>query len=288
MKIKKIINITFRVTAILLSAILFAIILRVFVFSSFKIPTPSMEPAVLSGDYIIVNKLIIGPRLFKNFKFLNGEKVETFRLPGLRKIKRNDVLVFNYPYSGSNKIEMDLNVYYLKRCVAMPGDSFYIENGFYKVIGSNEKLGNYNNQLALSRKTSKDFSPAIFNCFPYEENLDWNLRNFGPLYIPKKGDSLSIGVNNICFYKNLIEYETDKNITINKGTIFLKGKVIKSYRFKKNYYMMTGDFVLDSRDSRYWGLLPEDHIVGKAVIIWKSVDPITKKARLNRIFKRIH
>lgn len=288
MKIKKIINITFRVTAILLSAILFAIILRVFVFSSFKIPTPSMEPAVLSGDYIIVNKLIIGPRLFKNFKFLNGEKVETFRLPGLRKIKRNDVLVFNYPYSGSNKIEMDLNVYYLKRCVAVPGDSFYIENGFYKVIGSNEKLGNYNNQLALSRKTSKDFSPAIFNCFPYEENLDWNLRNFGPLYIPKARDCLTIGVNNICFYKNLIEYETDKNITIDKGTIFLEGKVIKSYCFKKNYYMMTGDFVLDSRDSRYWGLLPEDHIVGKTVIIWKSVDPITKKARLNRIFKRIH
>jgi signal peptidase I len=287
MKIKKIIKAIYRGTVILLTAIIIAIILRVLVFSSFKIPTPSMEPAVLSGDYIIVNKLIIGPRLFRNFKFLNGEKVETIRLPGLRKIRRNDVLVFNYPYSEGNKLSIDLNVYYLKRCVAVPGDSFYIENGFYKVTGSNNKLGNYENQLALSRKAKKDFPPIIFNCFPYKENLDWNLKNFGPLYIPKAGDYLSIDINNICFYKNLIEYETDKNITIDKSTIFLEGKVIKSYCFKKNYYMMTGDFVLDSRDSRYWGLLPEDHIVGKAVLIWKSIDPITKKTRLNRILKRI-
>ena len=271
----------------LLFAVIIAIVIRVFLFSSFKIPTPSMEPAVKPGDYVLVNKLIIGPRLFKNFRFLKGEKVETLRLPGLRRIRRNDVLVFNFPYSDGDKLSMDINVYYLKRCIAIAGDTFYIKNGFYKVRGCDDTLGNYNNQKMISNLTSAEISSGIYNCFPYNGNQHWNLKFFGPLYIPKSKDKLLIDTSNIHLYRRLIEYETDKTIKIQNDTILLGKNVIKSYTFKMNYYMMAGDYVLDSRDSRYWGLLPEDHIVGKATRIWKSQDPNSGKFRFNRLFIHI-
>lgn len=280
---KKAKKIIVQILLSILFAIVVAIILRVFLFSSFKIPTPSMEPAVKPGDYVLVNKLIIGPRLFKNFRFLKGEKVETFRLPGIRKIRRNDVLVFNFPYSDGDKLSMDINVYYLKRCIAIAGDTFYIKNGFYKVSGCDDTLGNFNNQKILSNLTSGEISSGVYNCFPYNSNLHWNLKIFGPLYIPKSNDNLQIDTSNIHLYKRLIEYETDKTIKIQNDTIFLGKNVIKSYTFKMNYYMMAGDYVLDSRDSRYWGLLPEDHIVGKATRIWKSRDPESGKFRYNRL-----
>ncbi|GHT15099.1 hypothetical protein FACS189426_22370 [Bacteroidia bacterium] len=107
---------------IFVTAILLAIILRIFVLSSFHIPTPSMEPSVLAGDYIIVNKLAYGARIVKNFNFMKGGKFETFRVKGFGKVKRNDVLVFNFPYSDWNKLQPDLGVFYLKRCVAIPGE----------------------------------------------------------------------------------------------------------------------------------------------------------------------
>ncbi|GHT12850.1 hypothetical protein FACS189426_16870 [Bacteroidia bacterium] len=105
---------------ILATGILLAIVLRVFVMSSFHIPTPSMEPSVLAGDYIIVNKLAYGARIVKNFNFMKGGKFETFRVKGFGKVKRNDVIVFNFPYSDWSKLQPDLGVFYLKRCVALP------------------------------------------------------------------------------------------------------------------------------------------------------------------------
>ena len=81
-----------------------AICLRIFVFASFIVPSSSMEPRIMAGDYILVNKLIIGPRIYENFHFLKDGKVKTKRLWGIRKIKRNDILVFNFSYSDPEKI----------------------------------------------------------------------------------------------------------------------------------------------------------------------------------------
>ena len=105
---------------ILVAAILLAVALRVFVFASFLIPTPSMEPAVVPGDHVLVNKLAYGGRVVKNFNFLKGGKFETFRVKGFSKVRRNDVVVFNYPYSNWNRLEPDLNLFFIKRCVAIP------------------------------------------------------------------------------------------------------------------------------------------------------------------------
>ena len=267
-------------------ALVLAIVMRVFFIASFSIPSPSMEPAILAGDQIIVNKLIPGPRVYKNFNFREGGKVETRRFKGSRSIKRNDVLVFNFPYINGT-IKMDLNVNYIKRCVAIPGDTFYIREGIYKVKHCTDTLGNYQAQYDFAQIREEDIPPEIFHCFPFDSAYNWNVKNFGPLYVPRKGDTLQIDSQNIFLYRNLIRYETDKEIEIRNDTVYLGNELLQSYMFQQNYYFMTGDLVRDSQDSRYWGLLPEDHIIGKAAFVWKSKDLGTGKMRWGRIFKRI-
>jgi len=273
---------------IIVTAIVLAICLRVFVFDSFKIPGTSMEPTIMAGDYILVNKLVLGGRVYKNFDFMKGGKVETKRLWGWRTIKRNDVLVFNFPYSNREKLDFDLNVFYVKRCVAIPGDTFYIDNGIYRVKNCSDTLGCYENQRQFAATGREAIAPCVWNCFPYNEIYGWNAKQFGPLYVPRKGDIIRIDINNIKLYNNLIRYETEKEINIKSDTIYLNDEILQQYVFSKNYYFMAGDLVGNSRDSRYWGLLPEDHIVGKAAIIWKSEDMQTGKYRWKRFLKIIN
>ncbi|MDR3245208.1 MAG: signal peptidase I, partial [Prevotellaceae bacterium] len=112
-------------TFFLICTILFAIALRVFLLASFVIPTYSMAPTILPGDFILVNKMIPGPRILNSWDFLTGgTDFSMRRLKGYRKVKRNEVLVFNFPYSNHNKLELDFNVFYAKRCIAVPGDTF--------------------------------------------------------------------------------------------------------------------------------------------------------------------
>ena len=288
-KAKQFIKSIFQGSLFVLGAILLALCLRIFLFTSFKIPSPSMEPAIMAGDYILVNKLIPGTRVFKNLDFMKGAQIETKRFKGVRTIKRNDVLVFNFPYkSDCGKIEMDLNVNYVKRCIAIPGDTFYIDNGIYKIKNCSGILGQLVYQENLSKMSDSEFRQEIWNSFPYDTlYYRWNIKNFGLLYVPGKGDNVTIDTINYCLYKNLIEYETDKRVIIQNGLLYLEENEFNSYTFQQNYYFMSGDWVFDSHDSRYWGLLPEDHIIGKAAFVWKSKDIHTRKYNWKRFFTKI-
>ncbi|MDR2406653.1 MAG: S26 family signal peptidase, partial [Bacteroidales bacterium] len=105
---------------IVLGGILLAIVLRVFFFAAFVIPTPSMIPAIIPGDKVIVSKMIPCPRIIRNFFSLHkGEKPDITRLKGTRAVWHNDVLIFNYPYSKWNRLEMNMNVFYAKQCAVM-------------------------------------------------------------------------------------------------------------------------------------------------------------------------
>ena len=98
--------------------------LLIFCFSTFKIPSDSMEPQLQTGDQVLVNKWIAGPRLFNIFASMKGKRVDIYRVPGVGQIKRNDILVFNYPHPYSwERIEMHIMQYYIKRCLGLPGDS---------------------------------------------------------------------------------------------------------------------------------------------------------------------
>ena len=290
-KLKRILKDIGFYTIVFFVSIVIAVLLRIFVVAPImRIPTGSMEPTVLAGDKILVTKLIPGARVYKNIREIRvDEKVQTKRFKGTRKVKRNDVMVFNFPYTGGwDKLDIDLNVYYLKRCVALPGDTFSIENGYYRVNNYPDSLGCMFRQHELSQKTQPDFSSAIWKCFPHEtENYQWNIKNFGPIYVPASGDVIAIDTFNYFLYKSLIEYESNKKLSVVVDSIFLNDELISSYTFTSNYYFMAGDFIYDSRDSRYWGLLPEECFIGKAFLVWRSTDVHTKKIRWNRFVKWI-
>ncbi|MDR1371797.1 MAG: signal peptidase I [Dysgonamonadaceae bacterium] len=273
-------------TVVIIIAIMLATAMRVFLFCSFKVPSASMLPTIEPGDFIMVNKQIPGPRVYPHFPYLLGEdgKIATKRFKGIRKIKRNDVIVFNFPYNDWNKLEMDINLNYVKRCVAIPGDTFLIDNGIYKIE-------NAQGEIIGCRENQERFRADITNgkslVFPYDTiNYRWTRKDFGPLYIPKKGDKISIDTCNYSLYKKIIRYETNNpNFKRHDGAVWLGDSIIREYTFQMNYYFMAGDYVFDSVDSRYWGLVPEDHIIGKAVMIWKSEDMNTQKFKWKRFFK---
>ena len=290
-KLRKILKEVIFYSTVIIISLVFAIFLRIFVFTSIiKIPSGSMEPAILAGDRIIVTKLIPGPRVFRNIRQIRLDgKVQTKRFRGIRKVRRNDTMVFNFPYSaGWDRIDMDLNVYYLKRCVALPGDTFSIENGIYRVKNCSDSLSYLFRQQEMMKKSQEDFPSGFWRSFPFDTvHYQWNIKDFGPLYVPASGALITIDSTNFKLYKNLIEYETDKSLSVRNGSVYLDDDVILEYLFKLNYYFMAGNNIFDSKDSRYWGMLPEDCIIGKAVLVWRSSDMKTGKIRWNRFFKLI-
>ncbi len=130
--------------------------------------------------------------------------------------------------------------------------------------------------------------PGIYpNVAPYS----WNMDNFGPIWVPKKGETIEINSNNIHFYRRAIGFYEDNELVETNGEILINGEVATNYTFKMNYYFMMGDNRHNSLDSRFWGFVPEDHIVGKALFIWMSWDDegsFFNKVRWNRLFKGIN
>ena len=125
--------------------------------------------------------------------------------------------------------------------------------------------------------------------FPFDSLYKWNRDNYGPIYIPEKGVTIPISMENISFYSRLIDVYENNDLSIQNGKIFINGKEVNSYTFKMNYYWMMGDNRHNSADSRYWGFVPEDHIVGKASFVWLSLNPdkglFDGKIRWDKLFR---
>lgn len=267
--------------------VLFAV--QLFCFTSFKIPSDSMEPALKDGDRILVNKMTKGARLFNVFSALNNEQVAIYRMPGFGDFKRNDILVFNFPYQMNrwDSIRMDVMQYYVKRCIALPGDTLEIRGGYYKVRGCNEQLGNYDAQQYLANLQDPGKYGIVTGTFPFDKRMGWTIREFGPLPVPQKGQVVAMNRTNYLLYRQLIGWEQKKKLRLKGGQITLGDSVISQYRFNENYYFVSGDNMANSQDSRYWGMLPEEYIVGKATRIWYSEDKYAGKTRWERVMKRI-
>lgn len=128
------------------------------------------------------------------------------------------------------------------------------------------------------------------NIFPNDTNYKWTINNFGPLYIPKKGTTIKINMQNLCLYERVISYYENNDLSVTDNQIYINGKPAEEYTFKTDYYWMMGDNRDSSLDSRYWGFVPEDHIVGKPKVIWLSLDKNKKflnRIRWERMFKRV-
>lgn len=128
--------------------------------------------------------------------------------------------------------------------------------------------------------------------FPDAQIFPWNEDFFGPLKIPYEGMIIKITPENLATYQSVItHYEGHDEVSIRDGKLFLEGIEVNEYQFKQDYYFMMGDNRHNSEDSRFWGFVPEDHIVGKALFIWFSLDPnagLLEKVRWDRLFNLIH
>lgn len=269
---------------------IFILLLQLFCFSSFRIPSNSMAPTLKVGDYILVDKLSKGARIFDVFAALQHKKIKIYRIPGVGKIIHNDILVFNFPYSSRwDSISFDVMKYYVKRCIALPGDTLEIKNGYFKVYGYLGNLGNLKSQKRISQLSERDtfLLKNIMYTFPWDKKRNWTIKNFGPLYIPQKGGNIELNNLTLPLYKTLIEWEQKKKIKKRHDSIFIGKKFVMQYEFHENYYFVAGDKGENSQDSRYWGLLPESYIVGKVLLIWKSIDQYTNKIRWERCLKKV-
>jgi len=127
--------------------------------------------------------------------------------------------------------------------------------------------------------------------FPWNEKFKWNMDNFGPLKLPKKGWTVPLNDSTLALYRKAIETYEHNKVELNGSEILINGKKAATYTFKMDYYWMMGDNRHNSLDSRFWGYVPEDHVIGKAIVNWMSIDStrdIFHKVRWNRIFKMIN
>ncbi len=228
-------------------AVVAAFLINTFLFQNYNVPTGSMERTILPGDFLVVSKLTYGPRL----------PIIGYRLPGFTDVKQNDIVVFIQPRTEEN---------YVKRCVAIAGQTLEIKNRVMYVDGVESPLPEHG-QFIGEPAPPNYIEPSIFPKYaPYNKD------NYGPIYLPKKGDTLTLNAQNYEYYRYLLEYEGHQARLIN-GQVMIDGKPTSTYIVQQNYYFMIGDNRDNSLDSRFWGYVPEKNIVGSPLFIYWSWDP---------------
>ena len=373
------------------NAIVFATVVaslvHIFIFQMYVIPTSSMEKSLLIGDYLYVSKVAYGPQMPNtplSFPFVHhtmpfsttrksfseAVKWPYHRLKGLGRVRRGDVVVFNFPAGDTVLLEKqnvtyydELRAYeqaygreegrrrlfdeytvitrpvdkrenYIKRCVALPGDTLSVVDGAVYINGRETddvpgkqymylvqtsspltkyaldnlgvteysgngsvyymtltaeaaaELGKLNNVLSLRRYVyaSND------DVFPQWGDARWSQDNYGPVWVPARGATVELTPENLPLYRRIIETYEGHELDVRDGRIFIDSAETTHYTFAMDYYWMMGDNRHNSADSRFWGFVPEDHIVGKASFIWLSLDAARKfpsNIRWERIFTKV-
>ncbi|MER3522834.1 MAG: signal peptidase I [Ignavibacteria bacterium] len=259
--------------------IVIALTLKACVVEAFRIPTASMERTLHAGDFLLVNKFIYGVRT-PHIGPLLGVGVPSIRLPGLHSPRRGDVVVFTLP-PYARRSERDEPTRYVKRCIALPGDTLLIKNRRVYVNGAEYVV-------PTARFSTRHILPQGYGdprLFP--KGANFNEDHYGPLVVPKRGDTLELHAATFLTFKDLIGYEGHTLTLHASGEVLLDGTPQRRYIISRNYYFVLGDNRDNSYDSRFWGFVPEDAIIGKAALIYWSWDEEATHTGLFERFKHI-
>ena len=271
----------------LILSLFLALLLRLFLCNFYRVPSDSMAPTVTAGDFILAGKLKYGARIFTSLKFSRYSDPPMKRVPGLGRIRRNDVLVFNFPYGKTwDTVRMNPNKYFIKRCVGIPGDSLSIVNGFYRIAGLSDTAGFIPAQKQLARY-GNNLDSAVLRTFPFDTIFRWDAFNFGPFYIPAAGTTIPLTPKNYILFHRQMVYETNASVILKDSSVYINDTLAHGYTFRHDWFFMAGDNAVNAQDSRHIGLIPDDYIVGIASRIMSSKDMYTGKRRWKRTMKRI-
>ena len=238
---------------------------RMLVFDYFTIPTESMYPTLKPGDKVVVNKLKMGARIYTDLHFNpEGQELKAFRMKGFSGVRHNDIVVFNEA-NHWGRLFFRINNVFCKRCIALPGDSISAVEGHYHNNNYDGVLGLEEEQARLGN--TPDSLLQGFWIPPYCNG--WNIKNFGPVYVPRKDDVVKVNALEAALYEVMLEWELGKDVTWDwgKNEAYANGRLLRQHRFRHNYYYMAGDNVMNSCDSRYWGAVPEEYIVGVVTVV---------------------
>ncbi|MDN3548805.1 signal peptidase I [Mucilaginibacter aquaedulcis] len=210
----------------------------------YKVPTGSMQPSIKPGDYIIIDNL---PNYFRS------SALHAFFLG---KIKKDDIYVFYQPRwdsVGQQSGHSFLGDVMVKRCTGLPGDTVIIDKPSVSSISGYP-----------SRVKNQSFDLSIY---PHDSTFNWTYNKIGPLLIPKKGSRIKLSLKMIKLYGRIMNYE---GVTVlnNNDCFYLNGKKQEYYTFLNDYYFMLGDNFYGSKDSRLWGLVPQNNLIGQVVMIF--------------------
>ena len=207
------------------------LLLRCLVFDYFTIPTSSMCPTLEPRDKVIVNKLLMGARIYSNLDFdLAGQELESWRTKGMRPLRHNDIVVFNFPHHEW-RISFVINNVFCKRVVALPGDSLSIVDGYYRNNNFEGVLGLEEEQLRLKNTLDSLSWHPLLQTIPHHEEFGWTIRNFGPMYMPRKGDIMTITPYEATLYNIFLAWETGQPVTCNwdTGEVWAGDKLLKRH-----------------------------------------------------------
>ncbi len=271
-------------------ALAFVMVIHGLLIGSFIVPTGSMEDTVLTGDFLLVNKLF-GPSTPQLIPFFNIP-LPYLMLPSLKDPKKGDVIVFIFP-GNRDEIESEEFTYYLKRCVAEPGDVLEIRDNVLYVNDEKQPIPP-KSKIAYNKNNPWE----VYATFPVTK--PYTTTNYGPIRIPKKGDIIEI--NNYDDYLDWKVFIEREGHSVNwLGKLEIDGKVANAntYSVEEDYYFGMGDNRDNSSDSRIFGFIPRKHILGSPIICWLSwemhdeygqekniLEKITN-IRFNRMFRTI-
>ena len=242
------------------------LVLNSFVLASFEVPTGSMENEIMTGDFLLVNKFVFGGTTPKTIPFTN-KKLPSFKLPAPWKVERNDVIVFIHP-GYREEVEAAEFAYYLKRCIAVAGDTLQIVN---RVVFVNGKMVPAPKNIKLDDPVDiKPAGEADWKIFP--KGAPFNEDNYGPIVIPKKGDVIKLTADNYERWDTFIKREGHSFEFLN-GKAHIDGVEQNSYTVQRDYVFGMGDHRDNSLDSRFWGFIPVESVIGTPVIVYWSWNP---------------